>query len=312
MRWFTLVRAATAATLLALAARATVAQGSGARNAGRRSANGIDTLFAFDRRGTLTVENGTEAIVVTGWDQDRVRVESRGGVMLRTQGSQLTVSSRPVLGGEERIEVSVPRGVRVIAHTGSGDITIRETRGDVAADAIEGNVQLKEIGSADVHTVNGEVSASGVVGNLRAQTVSGSITIIDVRGDVDIGTVTGDLVVTAAVSRHVQAKATTGDVTFGGSIDHTGVYELASHSGDVKLALPHDAGAQVTASTWSGSINSDFPITLRPGEVLLQPGGKGKGTTTARHFAFQIGKGGGRITIDAFSGDITISARDKP
>ena len=136
-----LLRAVTTATLLAFVASAAEAQGGGSRTGGRRAATSIDTTIAFDRQGTVTVENGTEAIVVTGWDQNRVRVQSRGGLTLDVRGAQLTVSPRQASGGGERIDVTVPRGARVIAQTRSGDITVHATSGDVEAHAVDGDVE---------------------------------------------------------------------------------------------------------------------------------------------------------------------------
>jgi hypothetical protein len=53
-------------------------------------------------------------------------------------------------------------------------------------------------------------------------------------------------------------------------------------------------------STYNGSIESDFPMTLKPGE---QGGG--------RRFTFEIGKGDARISAESFSGDITIRSKGR-
>jgi hypothetical protein len=57
-----------------------------------------------------------------------------------------------------------------------------------------------------------------------------------------------------------------------------------------------------TVATYSGSIESDFPITLKPGE-------HGIGT---RRFTFEIGKGDARISAESFSGDVTIRTTTRP
>jgi hypothetical protein len=51
-------------------------------------------------------------------------------------------------------------------------------------------------------------------------------------------------------------------------------------------------------------VNSDFPITLKPGE-------HGIGTSNAKHFTFAIGGGAARINAETFSGDITISSNGR-
>src|SRR3712207_7977757 len=40
--------------------------------------------------------------------------------------------------------------------------------------------------------------------------------------------------------------------------------DFDAHSGDVRLVVPADAGAQISVETFSGTIDSDFPMTLQP------------------------------------------------
>jgi hypothetical protein len=53
----------------------------------------------------------------------------------------------------------------------------------------------------------------------------------------------------------------------------------------------------------SGEINSDFPITLQPGQ-------HGIGSWNAKRFTFNIGAGAARISAETFSGDVTVSSRE--
>ncbi len=78
--------------------------------------------------------------------------------------------------------------------------------------------------------------------------------------------------------------------------DPKGRYEFNSHSGDIRIAVP-GGGATLDVQTFSGDVDSDFPMTLQPGS---RSGGRGKG------MQFTIGGGGARITAQTFSGDITI------
>ena len=92
--------------------------------------------------------------------------------------------------------------------------------------------------------------------------------------------------------------------SFDGVIDPAGRYELGTHSGDVRLHIQRDASAQLTVSTWNGAIDSQFPITLKPGE-------HGIGAATAKRITFDIGGGAARITAETFSGDITITSNGR-
>ena len=59
-----------------------------------------------------------------------------------------------------------------------------------------------------------------------------------------------------------------------------------------------DAGANLELETFRGSIASDFPLTLQPGQST--------GGRRDRRLDFTIGNGGARISAESFSGDITI------
>ena len=134
--------------------------------------------------------------------------------------------------------------------------------------------------------------------------MSGDVKLSDVRGNVDVGTVSGEIELRGVTAKLVRAKTTSGDVTYDGIIDPAGRYEFVAHSGDIRLHVQRDASAQLTVSTWSGGIDSDFPITLKPGE-------HGIGKSTSKRFTFEIGGGAARITAETFSGDITISSNGR-
>ncbi|MDE3054657.1 MAG: DUF4097 family beta strand repeat protein, partial [Gemmatimonadota bacterium] len=151
-------------------------------------------------------------------------------------------------------------------------------------------------------TLSGDVTASRLTGDVQASSGSGDLTLSAVTGDVNASSVSGDVKLDGITSRSVDAQTTGGDVSFSGGIDPSGRYDLTTHSGDVTLTLPEKASAQLTVSTWSGSIDSDFPITLQPGE-------HGIGVATSKRFTFNIGGGAARISAETFSGDVVIRRR---
>jgi DUF4097 and DUF4098 domain-containing protein YvlB len=269
----------------------------------------LDTTFAFDKSGSITVNATSGDIIVTGWARDQIHVRavseddnirldaSSSRMMLEVGGSRR--------GGDTRFEVSVPFGVRVYATARSGDISVHGTRGQVEMHSQSGDMQAEDIaGRLDVNTISGGLSASNVSGDAEINTISGDIKLTDVRGNVDVATVSGDIDMHGISAKTVRARTTSGDVTYEGIIDPAGRYELTTHSGDVVMRIPREASAQLTVSTWSGGINSDFPITLKPGE-------HGIGLANAKRFTFQIGAGASRITAETFSGDITISSNGR-
>jgi len=264
----------------------------------------IDTTFTFDRDGAVTLTTRSGDIVVNGWSRDQIHIRATSddeNLRLSASSSRvnLEVAGR---GDDSRFEITVPYGVRVTATSQSGDIGIRGTRGQVEVRSNGGDVDVEDVTTRlDVTSLNGDITARGITGDIAVSTVSGGARLTDVHGTIDVGTVSGDIELRGITAKIVRAKTTSGDVTYDGTIDPAGRYEMATHSGDIRLRVPRDASAQLTVSTWNGAIDSDFPITLKPGE-------HGISISRSKRYTFEIGGGGARITADTFSGDITISS----
>jgi DUF4097 and DUF4098 domain-containing protein YvlB len=95
----------------------------------------------------------------------------------------------------------------------------------------------------------------------------------------------------------VRAETVSGEITYEGSVSSTGTYEFNAHSGDVRLDIPANTNAQLSLQTWSGEINSQFPMTMQTED-------RGR---RSKRMTFTIGSGAGaRISAETFSGDITI------
>jgi DUF4097 and DUF4098 domain-containing protein YvlB len=266
----------------------------------------IDTTFAFDRRGTVTLAVGSGEIVVRAWNRDQVQVRARSErsvVRMDATSTRLTLDIARPRGGDTRFEVTVPAGVRVSARATSGDISISGTRGGVEARTQSGDLHVEDVGDVvDLGSLSGDIVARGVTGSVDVNAISGDLTLTDVKGDVDASSVSGDIELREIAARYVRARSTSGDINYDGAIDSTGRYELASHSGSVYLTVPQNTGALLTVSTYSGSIDSDFPITLKPGE---------HGIGSSKRFTFEIGKGDARISAESFAGDITIRVKGR-
>jgi DUF4097 and DUF4098 domain-containing protein YvlB len=294
-----------AALLLSLGAGAAKAQRH--RDYDRDSRSTVDTSFAFDSRGTVSLTLGSGDIIVTGWSRDQIRVHAtsdNGGIRLEASGSRLTLElSNAYRGDESRFEVTVPTGVRVIARAQSGDISITGTQGEVDARAQSGDIKVDDVANrVDIGTLSGDIEVHGANGDVQIKSVSGDVQVSDFKGDFEGETVSGSIVLRNAVGRWIRSHTTSGDLVYEGTIDPSGRYELSAHSGDIRLGIPSNSSAQLSISTWSGTIDSDFPITLRPGE-------HGIGSAQAKRFTFEIGGGDARITAETFSGDITIGSR---
>ena len=267
----------------------------------------VDTTFAFDKNGAVNVAVVTGEIIVTGWSRGEIRIRAVSdddNIRLIGSSSRVTLDvAGSRRGGDARFELTVPYGARVNAQSASGDINVRGTRGPVEAHAQNGDIDVDEaLTRLDITSLSGDVIAKNIGGDVTANSVSGEVHLSDVRGSVEVTSVSGDVDLRGIVAKSVRAKTTSGEVRFEGSIDPAGRYDFASNSGDIGLRIPRDASAQFTVSTWSGAIDSQFQILLRPG------GEQSIGVTKSKRYVFDIGGGGARITVEAFSGDITISS----
>jgi len=302
------------AMLLALALPAASASAQKKRHYSeddRDPSRGIDTTLAFDRRGVVNVSIPSGEIIVTGWDKDQVRVHATSedaGVRVSATSYRITIELASARrSGDARIEVSVPQGVRVSARAQSGDISVRGTKGAVEAVTQSGDIAVEDVADrVDVNSLSGDVEVSQVNGDVEAKSTSGDVSVTDVQGggEITIETVSGEITVKEAVAKVFRGHSVSGDVTYEGAIDPQGRYELSAHSGEIRLGVQKEIGAQISVSTWSGTVESDFPIILKPGE-------HGIGSASAKRFNFEVGNGAARITLESFSGDITINSNSR-
>lgn len=266
----------------------------------------IDTTYAFPRDGAVDLSNISGEIVVNGWSRGEVRIRAfteRGRFRSNLSSSRVTIEVESIRGrtGETTIEVSVPEGVRVVMRSTSGDLTARGTRGPVEASSTSGDVVVDNAkGRVTLETVSGELQGAEIEGDVEATTVSGDLQLDGVKGTVRIENTSGEIRLTEIQSNDVYASTVSGEVEYRGSIDGNGRYEFHAHSGDVTLELPRTISARFSVETYSGGLDSDFPVTLQPGE---------RSNRRPRRFEFSVGGGEARIVAESFSGDVKILQR---
>jgi DUF4097 and DUF4098 domain-containing protein YvlB len=272
----------------------------------RELAGALDTTVTFDARGTVNVSCPGGDVVVTGTDRNQIVVKARterGAIRFVSTGSHATLEPASNRGcNDARFELSVPAGVHLVAGTWSGSLRVRGVHGDVEAHAQSGDVEVRDAGdNLEVETLSGDITVEGVRGSANIHSLSGGVTLGGARGDVEIETVSGDIGLKDVVSKQIRTHSTSGDLEFGGTIVSAGRYEFSTHSGEIRLALPANVGAQLSLSTFSGEIDSAFPITLTPGA-------HGIGASQAKKLNFSLGQGSARIIAETFSGDVTLSS----
>jgi DUF4097 and DUF4098 domain-containing protein YvlB len=263
----------------------------------------VDSTFALDRGGVVHLGTVSGEIRITGSDRRDVRVNAsmdRGRFEVAATRSRLSITTKSVQGRQSgtRFDVTVPTGTRISATTVSGRIEVRATEGEVVVRTTSGSVDIRNAKDrVEVSTVSGDVELSRVSGRIRVDGVSSTIYADDIAGDLNAETVSGTITLRRGALDGLVASAVSGTITYEGTLSATGSYRLNSHSGSVTLGLPANVGALLELETFSGRINSDFPLTLQPGET---------GGRRGRRMEFTLGNGGARVTAGAFSGNINI------
>lgn len=126
-------------------------------------------------------------------------------------------------------------------------------------------------------TVNGGIDAKGLSGDVDAKTVNGGIKL-ETTGRAEAQTVNGS----------IEASM--------GRADWSGTNEFKTVNGAIRLDLPADLSADVTAKTVNGGIETDFPLTV-------------KGRFSRRSMQGTIGAGGRGLELETVNGGIHLSRR---
>lgn len=128
----------------------------------------------------------------------------------------------------------------------------------------------------DASSVSGSVEISGAQGDVRAASVSGDVRLEHLRpSSVEVRTVSGEI--TSAIE----------------SVMGNGPLSFKTVSGDVKLELPRSFDADLTMTSVSGQLDSDFQMTLG-------------GRMSRRRIEARIGRGGRPLDVTTVSGDVRL------
>lgn len=273
----------------------------------------VDTTFTIAANASLDVQmphlgRGSADVTVRGWSRPEMRVQgetSEGQLSLAVGSRQVDIGTRGQSGRTEveRLEIHVPFGTRVHVNSGNGDISVTGTRGPVDLTSFNGDIVVTEAADRiELKTFNGDVTATGIEGRLSVNASNGDVEIDDARGEVEVSTLNGDIGLDRIRSASVRAKTMSGRITYDGTVERTGEYSFNAFSGSIEMAIPASAGASLSVSTFSGTLDSpDFPLTLSPGTRSRESRGQS--------MTFDLGGGGARISLESFSGEITIRQR---
>ena len=208
--------------------------------------------------------------------------------------------------------ISVPAGTTVALKSISGDINVTNIKGEVRAETVSGDVEI--IGTPNValaKTISGDVTARdiGTQTTLVLSTVSGSVigTGLKVRA-LEAGSVSGNVRLIGSEIDRLEAKSLSGSIEFNAPLTKGGRYEFTSHSGDVRIVLAGNTGFELDADTFSGSVRSDMPVTLRTMGRTQRNDGKERRLSN-RAIRGSYGDASAYLSVRSHSGSVVISRK---
>jgi DUF4097 and DUF4098 domain-containing protein YvlB len=218
------------------------------------------------------------------------------------EGDELRRNNRRNVSVSVAINITAPAGTRVRAASISGSLSARDMKGDISLESVSGMVRVANGGRVSVaKSLSGdvEVTETDMDGGLEASTASGSIVLRRVKArSLDVGSISGNVVLDDVQCPRVEAQTVSGDVRFGGVVTKNSRYDLKSHSGNVQVWVAGGSGFELDATSFSGSVRSDFPMNADAGNQ--------RRTNSLRGV---YGDGSAVLDLTTFSGSIVVSKR---
>jgi hypothetical protein len=334
-----LIRVTMVAVLtLAVVSPAAAQRGPRDERRGPEVTEAFSRTVRLGRNGALDLSNIAGDLVVTGGGGDDVRIDAvkrvrdRDEAQGRARLQEVQIEVREL---SNRVEVrteyprdgrngrrdafvsvdftvAVPQNASVTLKSVSGDVRVTNIRGELRAEAVSGDVVATDVPrvtllksvSGDIQLTNGSSETS-----LMGGTVSGNVIVRRLKARaVDFGSVSGDVRLEDVEAESATLRSVSGAIGYGGALARNGRYEFTSHSGDVQLMLSGNTGFDVEATTFSGGLRSDYPLTLGGTTVDTRGRGRGRGPGN-RGIRGSFGDASARLTLRSFSGDIVITRR---
>ncbi len=194
-----------------------------------------------------TVDGEESTVAVDGSDRalDDMRVELVGERLVVEQQRTSFLGWFGRSAGSVRVRATVPHHARVQILTASGDARLEGT-----------------FDGLDVATASGAVRVEGDInGDTSVKTVSGDVRVTHVAGDLRVHTVSGD-VAAQAVDGSLAVRSVSGHTRVGALREGRATVQCVS--GNIELGIVRGTTVDVDASSASGELSSDFPLSETP------------------------------------------------
>ena len=251
-----------------------------------KSGEKIEKSYPVDSQPIVTLCVAAGELRVRGWDKNEIRIRSVSETQIdfrridKTRDTSKPATRVDVMVFDKSIEapkkdcqafadveMEVPAAATVQVQTRDGDITITGVAGAYAGSqngdiTIERATKLVEAGS-----VGGSIYLRNSTGRVNLSSAGGGVEVVNVKPATDedtfeVGTVSGDIQLDRVANAKVMAKTVNGTVMLTGPLVKAGIYGFTNMTGDIVLALPHDASFQLNAKVSDKhDIVSDFKLT---------------------------------------------------
>jgi len=185
-------------------------------------------------------------------DQLRVSlVPDPDGPVRITTAVDRSVEKTTLPAGQVRIDLVVraPRGAKVDARVGEGELVVRNMDAGGDLDAGAGAITVENVaGTVYARSVDGDQSFAEVFGDLDAQALSADLLFETVRGDELIASVhDGTISARKIASKHIELRTTRGKIHLESELSLGGKLVVASRSGDVDVRVKSAGALKVKA-----------------------------------------------------------------
>jgi hypothetical protein len=200
--------------------------------------------------------------------------------------------------------VTAPERARITVKSISGNISVRDIKGDLSLDTISGNIRVGNAGRIPLaKTISGnvEIADTSIEGTMDASTVSGTLLLRKLTARrLDLHTVSGNVELQDVNCDRIDAQSVSGNVNLLGELMRGGRYDLGSHSGQIRVLISGNVGFQLSATSFSGSIRTDLPLTVQ---------GAAREGRRQQDIRGTYGDAGAVLDLSSFSGSIVIGKR---
>ena len=294
----------------------------------------IEKTYTLDRDGKVYLKNISGDIVVKSWHKHEVKIIALKVARRERNLDDVTVDIHQTNGNIRIItsyhkpfslfrkhvpvyyELLIPDKAHFRLKTVSGSAQAREIGGFLDIKTTSGDIKIiKAYNGVKCKTISGEIEIETAKKSVKCKTISGDIYLEDITGDVDLETTSGKIAVRTikgsfeveTVSGRIEVEAfshaeeigvetISGRIKLQGELSPEGIYEVDSFSGKTKIILPSASNFELRTKTFSGDIKCDFELAISD-------------KIDRKNFQGIVGKGGARLIISSFSGDIRISKR---